>query len=897
MKNQFKNLKQKKIVSVSFILLFIYIDSPTEIKKNPISITECYNYTNNIENGISNAEIGNKYVSTQPCVSSQTNNFLIGENRQLLIASKKGDKEKVLELLNVNSIQINFQDENGWSGLHYSCDEGNLKIVEILIKAGADINLKTIDKKTPLHLAASQGYFDITKLLIENGADITAIDNEKNLPVHLCAMGNHTELLCYMLDKYQSINIKNLYGKTPYDLVTKDETIKAISKYVRLAQKENFHKIKIHTTNNKQANSLMKQIKNNNGYKVKVKNIKYNSKYNNNTSNSKAKASNVKAINIKGKISNIHTNTSNNNISTSASNSNQKSLHTKQIKLPERVKVTVEPTSSKTPSVRKNYALKGITTNKKSESSTNTNNLLGVNKTIRFPNKSSPSHSHSHSKSKKATNVNKFVVAPLQSSSQRENRSVQKNAMFNHKTISLPKFNHININNDLRRGRSANKSNCIDSKSKVANVEISLDYSQRNNISDNEKEEKDNINIIETLNTNEDKKEEDHEQTPTEKPNELVSLINVSCSSEEENDNSSNDISDNEECDNNNSDKKNKIGPSSFICLGLLGKGSFGEVYLVKKKKTNELYAMKVLDKDRIMAQNIFKYAMTERNVLSLTSHPFIVQLHYAFQTNEKLFLLLDYCPGGDLAEQLSIQARFSEPKAKFYLCEIVLALGDLHQKDIIFRDLKPDNVVLDADGHAMLTDFGLSREGVYDAKIAKSFCGSIAYLAPEMLNRSGHGKAVDWYLLGVLFYEMLVGIPPFFTNNKEQIYQNIKKGDLKIPNFVSEKATKLLRALLKRDPSTRLGSKDDVEEIKAHEYFKDVNWDRVYHRELKPPKLQKSSNTVQLFNEPKLFIDDDDNEIINNDMCNYNSNENGGAQNAKFEGWSFVQNPNLNGK
>ena len=230
----------------------------------------------------------------------------------------------------------------------------------------------------------------------ENGADITAIDNEKNLPVHLCAMGNHTELLCYMLDKYQSINIKNLYGKTPYDLVTKDETIKAISKYVRLAQKGNFHKIKIHTTNNKQANSLMKQIKNNNGYKVKVKNIKYNTKYNNNTSNSKAKASNVKAINIKSKISNIHTNTSNNNISTSASNSNQKSLHTKQIKLPERVKVTVEPTSSKTPSVRKNYALKSITTNKKSESSTNTNNLLGVNKTIRFPNKSSPSHSHSH---------------------------------------------------------------------------------------------------------------------------------------------------------------------------------------------------------------------------------------------------------------------------------------------------------------------------------------------------------------------------------------------------------------------------------------------------------------------------------------------------------------------
>ena len=228
----------------------------------------------------------------------------------------------------------------------------------------------------------------------------------------------------------------------------------------------------------------------------------------------------------------------------------------------------------------------------------------------------------------------------------------------------------------------------------------------------------------------------------------------------------------------NTSVKQEKIGPSSFVCLGLLGRGSFGEVYLVKKKKCGTLYAMKVLDKDRIMAQNIFKYAMTERNILSLTSHPFIVKLNYAFQTNEKLFLLLDYCPGGDLAEQLSLQSHFSEAKAKFYLCEIILALGDLHQKDIIFRDLKPDNVVLDPEGHAMLTDFGLSREGVNDARIAKSFCGSVAYLAPEMVSRTGHGKAVDWYLLGVLFYEMLVGIPPFFTNNKEQIFRNIENKD-----------------------------------------------------------------------------------------------------------------------
>lgn len=199
-----------------------------------------------------------------------------------------------------------------------------------------------------------------------------------------------------------------------------------------------------------------------------------------------------------------------------------------------------------------------------------------------------------------------------------------------------------------------------------------------------------------------------------------------------------------------------------------MGTGSFGEVYLVEKISNGHYYAMKVLSKAKIMSHNLTRYAMTERNVLSLATHPFIVKLHYAFQTQEKLFLILDYCPGGDLAEYLQLEKRFNEDKTRLYSSEILLALEELHRKDIIFRDLKPDNIVLDHDGHAMLTDFGLSKEGVYgiDAE-AKSFCGSYAYLAPEMLRKVGHGKAVDWYLLGVVIYEMLCGIPPYYANNK----------------------------------------------------------------------------------------------------------------------------------
>ena len=148
--------------------------------------------------------------------------------------------------------------------------------------------------------------------------------------------------------------------------------------------------------------------------------------------------------------------------------------------------------------------------------------------------------------------------------------------------------------------------------------------------------------------------------------------------------------------------------------------------------------------------------------------HPFIVELRYAFQTKEHLFLVADYCPGGDLSQYLEIEGQFPEEKAKLFIQEILLALETLHEGNVIFRDLKPDNVIIDSEGHALLTDFGLSRENVRKSEFgAKSFCGSYAYLAPEMLKKQGHGKAVDWYLLGVILYEMVTGLPPYYADDK----------------------------------------------------------------------------------------------------------------------------------
>jgi serine/threonine protein kinase len=212
------------------------------------------------------------------------------------------------------------------------------------------------------------------------------------------------------------------------------------------------------------------------------------------------------------------------------------------------------------------------------------------------------------------------------------------------------------------------------------------------------------------------------------------------------------------------------------------------------------------------------------------------------------------YSRRGDLGKLIRRERSLPEPLARIYAAEVLLALEDLHRRDIIFRDLKPENVVLDSEGHAMLTDFGLSKEGVQDNVSAKSFCGSIAYLAPEVLNKTGHGKSIDWYLLGLLIYEMLVGIPPYYCSNKEQLFKNIKTAPLKVPLALSEPAKTLLVGLLTRNPTKRLGAgQDDASEIKRHPWFASIDWELTLKRGLRPPKPSpKKVPTTQL--SPDLF-------------------------------------------
>ena len=287
-----------------------------------------------------------------------------------------------------------------------------------------------------------------------------------------------------------------------------------------------------------------------------------------------------------------------------------------------------------------------------------------------------------------------------------------------------------------------------------------------------------------------------------------------------------------------------KICWSSFEAIQILGRGSFGEVYLVKSLVTDRLYAMKMLRKKKLIDQNLIKYALVERNILSCIRHPFIVKLHYAFQSEDKLYLVLDYCSGGSLTYYLTKLNHFTEDMAKVYMCELVLALEELHRNEIIYRDLKPDNVVIDGQGHALLTDFGLAKQGIRDNCSASSFCGSLAYMAPEMVARKGHGKAVDWYLLGVLFYQMLIGLPPFYSSDREQMLRNIETAKVRVPARVSAVARDLIKKLMKRDPGRRIGTLRGSEEIKMHPFFDGINWESALRRELLPPLVPRNSIT-----------------------------------------------------
>ena len=245
---------------------------------------------------------------------------------------------------------------------------------------------------------------------------------------------------------------------------------------------------------------------------------------------------------------------------------------------------------------------------------------------------------------------------------------------------------------------------------------------------------------------------------------------------------------------------------------------------------------MKILRKTHLVKRRQIERTRTERKVLSVVDHPFIMKLHYAFQTEDKLYLVLDYCPGGELFFHLSRFRRFPERVARFYAAELLLAIGHLHKRGIIYRDLKPENVLLDADGHVKLGDFGLAKAGIrHPCEGATSMCGTPEYMAPEVLAQAGHGFCVDYWGLGMLVYEMMTGLPPWYTTDRAKLFRRLKSAPLDIPSYFSPHSADCVSQMLERNPRRRLGV-TGIRTAMEHEFFRSINWRALYGRKIEAP-------------------------------------------------------------
>ena len=335
-----------------------------------------------------------------------------------------------------------------------------------------------------------------------------------------------------------------------------------------------------------------------------------------------------------------------------------------------------------------------------------------------------------------------------------------------------------------------------------------------------------------------------------------------------------------------------KISENDFTKIKLIGKGSYGNVFLVRYNKNNMIYAMKVYKKSDLREKNQENNTKSERNLLTQINFPFIVEVKFAFQTDSKLFLVQEFIQGGDLFFHIHSGQKFSTQKTKFYLVEIILAIDFLHKNNMIYRDLKPENILIDSKGHIKLTDFGLSKIVTNIEEKSFTICGTLQYIAPEIISGEGYNESVDWWSLGIIMYEMLTGKLPFKFNfdsqeEQEQNDLNIYDKKIKYPSWIEENAKDLINKLLNKDPEKRIGSgKEGAESIKKHPFFSDIDWNKALNKELRPPFIPKIENETDIKYFEKSLVEspvfsDSSLQLV------YNTEEN--EDEDDYDGFTFV--------
>uniref|UniRef100_A0A8D2JDS9 protein kinase C n=1 Tax=Varanus komodoensis TaxID=61221 RepID=A0A8D2JDS9_VARKO len=330
-----------------------------------------------------------------------------------------------------------------------------------------------------------------------------------------------------------------------------------------------------------------------------------------------------------------------------------------------------------------------------------------------------------------------------------------------------------------------------------------------------------------------------------------------------------------------------------FDLIRVIGRGSYAKVLLVRLKKNDQIYAMKVVKKELVHDDEDIDWVQTEKHVFEqASSNPFLVGLHSCFQTASRLFLVIEYVNGGDLMFHMQRQRKLPEEHARFYAAEICIALNFLHERGIIYRDLKLDNVLLDAEGHIKLTDYGMCKEGLGPGDTTSTFCGTPNYIAPEILRGEEYGFSVDWWALGVLMFEMMAGRSPFDIitdnpdmNTEDYLFQVILEKPIRIPRFLSVKASHVLKGFLNKDPKERLGCQlqTGFSDIKSHTFFRSIDWDLLEKKQVTPPFQPQITDDYGLDNfdtqftsEPVQLTPDDEDVIKRIDQ-------------SEFEGFEYI--------
>ena len=291
--------------------------------------------------------------------------------------------------------------------------------------------------------------------------------------------------------------------------------------------------------------------------------------------------------------------------------------------------------------------------------------------------------------------------------------------------------------------------------------------------------------------------------------------------------------------------KVTKASLDQYTVKQTLGTGSFGRVKLVQHNVDKKYYALKMLKKAEVIKNKQVDHLLSEIAILNEIDHPMLIKFLGVAQDERYFQILLEYVPGGELFTYLRSVQQLQADEAAFFAAQVVLMFEYLHSKNIVYRDLKPENLLLDLYGYLKLTDFGFAK--VIDGR-TYTLCGTPEYLAPEILLQKGHGKPVDWWCLGILLYEMIVGIDPFSDDDPMSVYQNILRGKVKFPNSFDNDAKSLVKHLLASDLAKRYGNlKGGVQDIKEHRFFHSTNWDAILKKSIKPkyiPKVKGEADT-----------------------------------------------------